>query len=104
LQELRAIVEQVGGKPETPLHLAGLGNLITTATSAGSHHHQLGWKLATGETGDISGEGIHALAMVKRYRLFDAVAYPLYSLINDVVQKPVNVAKKFDDYLIRVQQ
>jgi glycerol-3-phosphate dehydrogenase (NAD(P)+) len=104
LQELRAIVEQMGGKAEAPLHLAGLGDLITTATSSGSHHHELGCKLATGETGDISGEGIHTLAMVEKYRLFDAVAYPLYSLIHDVVQKPVNVAKKFDDYLIRIQQ
>jgi len=104
LQELCAIVKQLGGKPETPVHLAGLGDLITTATSAGSHHHQLGCKLAAGETGDISGEGIHTLAMVEKYRLFDAVAYPLYSLIHDVVQEPVNVAKKFDDYLIRIQQ
>lgn len=104
LQELRAIVEQMGGKPEAPLHLAGLGDLITTATSAGSRHHELGCNLATGETGNISGEGIHALAMVEKYRLFDAVAYPLYSFIHDIVQKPVNVAKKFNDYLIRAQQ
>ena len=104
LQELRAIVEQLGGKPEAPLHLAGLGDLITTATSAGSHHHELGCRLARGETGDISGEGIHALAMVEKYRLFDAAPYPLYSLIRKVIQEPVNVAQKFRDYLVRVQR
>ncbi|MFZ5522517.1 MAG: hypothetical protein ACOY9D_00335 [Pseudomonadota bacterium] len=102
LAELRTIAVQMGGKPAAPLHLAGLGDLITTATSAGSHHHELGRKLARGETGDISGEGIHTLSMVNKYRLFDAAAYPLYSLIHDVVQEPINVAQKFRDYLIRI--
>ena len=102
LQELRTIVEQMGGKPEAPLHLAGLGDLITTATSTGSRHHQLGCNLARGETEDVSGEGIHTMAMVEKYRLFDATPYPLYSLIHDVVLKPVNVEQKFRDYLNRI--
>ncbi len=99
LQELCAIVKQQGGKPETPFQLAGLGDLITTATSPGSHHHQLGSNLATGKTGDISGEGIHTLAMVEKFHLFDIMHYPLFSLIREVVRSPVDVAKKFDDYL-----
>jgi glycerol-3-phosphate dehydrogenase (NAD(P)+) len=103
LHELRMIVEQMGGKPDAPLHLAGLGDLITTATSAGSHHHELGCKLARGKSGDISGEGIHTLAMIKKYRLFDSSSYPLYSLIHEVVQKPVNVAKRFEDFLTCVR-
>lgn len=102
LQELISIVEQMGGKPAAPLHLAGLGDLITTATSAGSHHHELGCRLARGETGDISGEGVHTLAMVEKYHLFDTAPYPLYGLIHDVVQEPVNVAQKFRDYLVRI--
>ena len=103
LAELRSIVAKMGGKPAAPLHLAGLGDLITTATSAGSHHHELGRKLARGKTEDISGEGIHTLAMVEKYRLFDAAPHPLYDLIHDVVQEPVDVAQKFRDYLLRVQ-
>ena len=104
LHELISIVGQMGGKPAAPLHLAGLGDLITTATSPGSHHHELGRKLARGETGGIGGEGIHTLAMVERYRLFDTAPYPLYGLIHDAVQGPVDMAQKFRDYLIRVQQ
>jgi len=104
LQELRTIAEKMGGKSEAPLHLAGLGDLITTATSTGSRHHQLGCKLARGETEDISGEGIHTMAMVKKYRLFDAAPYPLYNLIHDVVLKPVNVTQKFRDYLNRLRE
>jgi len=99
LHELCAIVEQQGGKPETPLQLAGLGDLITTATSTGSHHHQLGSNLVTGKTKDISGEGINTMAMVEKFRLFDILHYPLYGLIHEVVRNPVDVAKKFENYL-----
>jgi glycerol-3-phosphate dehydrogenase (NAD(P)+) len=104
LAELSAIVAKMGGKPAAPLHLAGLGDLITTATSPGSHHHELGRKLARGETWNISGEGIHTLGMVEKYRLFDATPYPLYKFIHDVVKQPANVAEKFRDYLSLVQQ
>ncbi|MCR4302981.1 MAG: hypothetical protein NUV63_01975 [Gallionella sp.] len=99
LAELRAIVSRMGGKPAAPLHLAGLGDLITTATSPGSHHHELGRKLARGETEAISGEGVHTLKMVEKFRLFDYPAYPLYSLIHEIVKEPVNVAQKIRDYL-----
>ena len=103
-EEMISTVAQLGGKPAASFHLAGLGDLITTATSAGSHHHELGRKLARGETGGIGGEGIHTLAMVERYRLFDAAPYPLYGLIHDVVQEPVDVAQKFRDYLVQVKR
>jgi len=102
LAELRSIVARMGGKPASPLHLAGLGDLITTSTSPGSHHHKLGRKLARGETEGISGEGIHALAMVEKYRLFDFEPYPLYTLVHAVVKQPTDVAQKFRDYLIRI--
>ncbi|MEO8332866.1 MAG: hypothetical protein ABI479_10580 [Gallionella sp.] len=104
LHELVSIVGLMGGKPSAPLHLAGLGDLITTATSAGSHHHELGCRLARGAATEISGEGIHTLAMVEKYRLFDTAPYPLYGLIQDVVQEPVDVAQKFHEYLLRVQR
>jgi len=102
LSELSAIVEQMGGKPAAPLQLAGLGDLITTATSPGSHHHELGRRLARGVTSDISGEGIHTLAMVRKYRLFDRSNYPLYALIDAQVQSPNDVANKFHEYIARI--
>lgn len=102
LAELGAIVEQLGGKPDAALHLAGLGDLITTATSAGSRHHELGRRLARGETASISGEGIHTLAMVRKYRLFDSAPYRLYGLIDAAVQDPRDVAQRFRDYIERI--
>ncbi len=102
LHELISIAGLMGGRPDAPMHLAGLGDLITTATSAGSHHHELGCRLARGETNDISGEGIHTLAMVEKFQLFDISPYPLYRLIHDVVKQPVGAAQSFHDYLHQI--
>ncbi len=102
MEELSSIMEIMGGKAATPLRLAGLarlGDLITTATSQSSHHHALGMRLARGETAKISGEAIHTLEMVEKYRLFDTSAYPLFNLIHYIVQDPVNTEKKIFTYL-----
>jgi len=99
MEELRSIVSRMGGRPATPLRLAGLGDLITTATSKGSHHHELGIRLARGESDGISGEGIHTLEMVEKYALFDTTAYPLFSLIQAMVSQPGDVEAKINAYL-----
>ncbi len=104
LAELGAIVEKMGGKAISSFGLAGLGDLITTATSAGSHHHELGRKLARGETQGISGEGIHTLEMVSRHRLFDPSPYPLYRLVDGSVRQPVDAARMIRDYLHGIRQ
>jgi glycerol-3-phosphate dehydrogenase (NAD(P)+) len=103
MEELSSIMEVMGGKAATPLRLAGLGDLITTATSRGSHHHELGIRLARGETEDISGEGIHTLEMVEKYELFDISPYPLFSLIRDIVQDPIDAEQKIANYLSSMQ-
>jgi glycerol-3-phosphate dehydrogenase (NAD(P)+) len=100
LAELGAIAGEMGGNATASLGLAGLGDLITTATSPGSHHHELGRKLARGETQGISGEGIHTLEMVARHSLFDTSPYPLYRLIDGIARQPVNAAQMFNDYLL----
>jgi len=103
MEELSSIMETMGGKAATPLRLAGLGDLITTATSKGSHHHELGIKLARGETEDIGGEGIHTLKMVDKYELFDTSSYPLFSLIQAMVQNPGDTEQKIATYLNSAQ-
>ncbi len=103
IDELSSIMGIMGGKAATPLRLAGLGDLITTATSEGSHHHDLGIRLARGQTGNISGEGIHTLEMVEKYELFDISAYPLFSLVHDIVKNPVDAKQKIFTYLNSTQ-
>ena len=56
LRELDQIVCKMGGQAGSPYHLAGLGDLITTATSEDSHHHELGRMLAREEVKGIKGD------------------------------------------------
>jgi len=104
LRELSQIVHLKGGKKDSPYHLAGLGDLMTTATSEDSHHHTLGRMLARGETDNITGEGVHTLEMVIKHQLFDVSEFPLFQLIYQIVKKPDNVASDISCYLNRVYQ
>lgn len=84
-REIEAIVTTLGGAAATPYSLAGLGDLITTATSAGSHHHTLGRRLARGEAVALEGEGVHTLRTIYRRRPFDPAPYPLLRLAHDIL-------------------
>lgn len=99
IQELDKIVRNMGGLAGSPYQLAGLGDLITTATSDSSHHHKLGRMLAREESQGIEGEGIHTLKMVSKHHLFNQADYPLFNLIHNIVASPHDVQKQFDAYL-----
>ncbi|HEY0665579.1 MAG TPA: hypothetical protein VGD24_05905 [Gallionella sp.] len=97
--ELSGIVQAFGGQAHTPYSYAGLGDLMTTATSEDSHHHELGRKLARGDWSDISGEGVHTLRMVEKYRLFDWRAFPLFTLAHDIITAPERLNERVEEYL-----
>ena len=99
IAELSGIVQAFGGQAHTPYSYAGLGDLLTTATSEGSHHHALGRRLVRGEWSDISGEGVHTLRMVEKYHLFDWRSYPLFSLARDIATAPETLNERVEDYL-----
>lgn len=106
LEEIARIVEVMGGRRATAYGLAGLGDLVTTATNAGSHHRQVGRDLVhcapddTCGTGvNIHSEGIHALTMVQRFGLLDLAPFPLMRLVRDIVNEPRDVAGKFQPFL-----
>jgi glycerol-3-phosphate dehydrogenase (NAD(P)+) len=103
LAELADIVKSLGGKAQTPFSYAGLGDLLSTATSENSHHHKLGCKLASGDYSDISGEGVHTLKMVDKYHLFDHQAYPLFTLVNDIVATPASLKNRVEVYLLQIR-
>jgi glycerol-3-phosphate dehydrogenase (NAD(P)+) len=104
VRELDRIVRLMGGTAGSPFHLAGLGDLITTATSENSHHHETGRKLARGDTENITGEGVHTLQMVVKHQLFDINDYPLFRLIESVVQNPEQVETQLENYLAEAFQ
>lgn len=104
MAELSAIVQSFGGQAHTPYGYAGLGDLLATATSEDSHHHELGRKLARGDWADISGEGVHTLQMVEKHHLFDWRSYPLFALSHDIVTAPQTLHKRLDDYLRQLRE
>lgn len=103
MSELSAIVKAFGAEAHTPYSYAGLGDLLTTATSENSHHHELGRRLASGQYSDISGEGVHTLMMIEKHQLFDSQPYPLFTLIRDIVTTPESLRSRVDSYLSHIR-
>jgi glycerol-3-phosphate dehydrogenase (NAD(P)+) len=103
LSELSAIVKSFGAEAHTPFSYAGLGDLVTTATSENSHHYELGRKLASGQYSDISGEGVHSIKMVEKFHLFDSQTYPLFTLVSNIVSTPENVKNEVEVYLSQLR-
>jgi glycerol-3-phosphate dehydrogenase (NAD(P)+) len=99
IAELSGIVQSFGGQAHTPYSYAGLGDLLTTATSEDSHHHALGRQLVRGDWSVISGEGVHTLQMVEKFHPFEWRAYPLFSLAHDIVTQPATLRARVDEYL-----
>jgi len=85
MQELSRLSVHFGGQPDTPYGFAGLGDLITTATSEDSHHHSLGRMMARGERDNLAGEGTHTLAMVREKKIIAIEDFPLFAAVNRVV-------------------
>ena len=99
LDELDRIVRYMGGREGCSYHLAGLGDLITTATSATSHHHNTGRRLGRGETDNIEGEGVHTLAMVEKYGLLNEADYPLFRLMHNIIKSPAYAKSLLHQYI-----
>jgi glycerol-3-phosphate dehydrogenase (NAD(P)+) len=99
LHELSAIVHHLGGERATPYRLAGLGDLITTATSAGSRHHELGQLIARGVRDQLRGEGIHTLAVLRGADRFSSTSFPLFHLIDTSLREPSKTQTLFMEFL-----
>jgi len=104
LQEMQSVVMTLGGKAGTCQKLAGLGDLITTATSEGSHHHGLGQKLVRGELDNIKGEGVHTLEMIRKFSMFDINQFPMMALVQQCIESPANIDSNINSYLDTVYQ
>lgn len=90
VSELSGIVEAMGGDRATVHGTAGLGDLVTTATSASSHHRRIGADLASGRTDQvvaddefIRSEGVHTVERIREFDLIPGGRYPLFDLAAD---------------------
>lgn len=100
-REMAALIMQFTGRTPAPYQLAGLGDLITTATSAGSHHHDVGLRLARGEGGTLTGEGVHSIATLQRLNILPAGSHPLLELVAELLRSRTAVEQQFLRYLAR---
>ena len=106
--ELARIVEKMGGRRETAYTLAGLGDLVTTATSASSHHRRIGAELAAGRTSELAAtgvnirsEGVHTAAMIREHAVFAWERFELFALVCDFLHDPAHLEQRLDAYLTR---
>ena len=98
LAELADIAVALGGSRDAPYGLAGLGDLMTTATSPDSHHHGLGVMLARGDRSQLAGEGIHTLQMVRQSGVIDISRYPLFGLVAEMVENELDIGAHWQKY------
>jgi len=99
LRELSAIVRHLGGEAATPYRLAGLGDLITTATSAGSHHHELGRLIVRGMHDQLGGEGVHTMTVLRSAGRFAAASFPLFNLVDVCLREPDTARVRLAEFL-----
>jgi glycerol-3-phosphate dehydrogenase (NAD(P)+) len=95
LAELARILEFKGGRASTAYGLAGLGDLMTTATSPHSHHRGIGEALAQGDRseiaaddGNIRSEGVNTARRVREHGLLDLDSFPLFRIAADCIDAP----------------
>ncbi|MEA5446747.1 hypothetical protein VCB98_13045 [Gammaproteobacteria bacterium AB-CW1] len=106
LAELAGIVEAFGGRRETAYGPAGLGDLITTATSANSHHRGLGEALARGDrsgiavkNGYVRSEGVHTAMVMDEQQRLDVSGFPLYRAATALLKGSGSPAEILPAYL-----
>ncbi len=90
LHEMAEIMRQKNGHPETPYTLAGLGDLVTTATSKDSHHHELGRQIARQQRDNLHGEGINTLQTLRDRNLLAIDQHPLLHCAEQIMLDNAN--------------
>jgi glycerol-3-phosphate dehydrogenase (NAD(P)+) len=105
-RELAAIIRQMGGRIETAYSCAGLGDLVTSATGASSHHRRIGAELTAGRSDELAAsgvnirsEGVHTLAMVRTHRVFEWERFALFALICRFFDQPSGLEPDLRAYL-----
>jgi glycerol-3-phosphate dehydrogenase (NAD(P)+) len=89
LAEMNALIQQFCGVRHAADGIAGLADLVTTATSRSSHHRALGWRVAHGSRHITQGEGAHTLQVLMRHASrFPASKFPLLQVAAALVHRP----------------
>ncbi len=98
IQEMQALVTQLGGKVETVSSLAGLGDLVATGFSPHSRNRSVGQALVHGTAISTPSEGMLALPLLFK-RLGNISSHPFFSAVALVVQQRATAAVAYQELL-----
>ncbi len=108
LSEMKAVVKMLGGKVDTVYGLAGLGDLVLTATGDSSRNRQFGLKLAQGLTAEeilpsLQGpaEGLYTVEQVHRLAQKKGVDLPICEQIYKVLHKKTSAEAAIKQLMTR---
>ena len=94
LAELARLIAALGGKPETAMGLAGMGDLVLTASSPTSRNMSLGLALGRGEAlADVLGarhgvtEGVKTAPALRALADAHGVDMPIVAAVDDVLTR-----------------
>lgn len=101
LAEMKKIVALLGGKQETVMGPAGLGDLIATGFSAHSKNNEVGRELAARKVSDLASEGLASLSSViillgDKYKKF-----PILRSLSEIVQGNIEASPAFQEILYK---
>ena len=89
--EMQRLIAELLGPGASAYGEAGLADFVTTVTSASSHHHALGLRVARGDFTQMQCEGTHSLSVLVRKPRFAAEPYPLFRIAAGLVLAPAGV-------------
>jgi glycerol-3-phosphate dehydrogenase (NAD(P)+) len=108
VHELESVMTDLGGRSDTARGPAGMGDLITSATSRSSHHRSIGADLAAGKSDKIAAggefirsEGVHTARRVREHDTVRRGRYPLFDLACDFLTGPMDLESVLHQYLQR---
>lgn len=108
LSEIARLAVKMGGRPETMMGLAGMGDLILTCTGHLSRNRMVGQKMAEGKTIEqvksemrMVAEGVATAVSVHDLSIQQAVEMPISSEVYQVLHQGKSVHQALESLLAR---
>ncbi len=99
VEEMRSLPKALGGKTETYVGLAGLGDLIATGSSTDSTHFSTGQELITHGSCSLNSEGMNSIDMVWRRLSKHKAHFPIIGLLHRIANNKKTAKKLFVQYI-----
>lgn len=103
LAELRRLCLAMGAQAETPMTLAGLGDLTLTCTSTQSRNYALGYALGQGTSPDKNklSEGLHSASAILERADEAGVDMPICAAVDQIVNHGATIEDTISALLSR---